>query len=392
METIHAAHNLTITIESGSWQLLNGTYHPDRAGAPVSLLAAQPGQITCSRAFAQARQLPADGTLVPADVARIVVGWAPESQNWHLGLLLAARPETDFKMRWCGLASWPRGQETDYVNQARQAGQALANLIDRPFHLIPPAQRQVNNLSETQPQQATVRLDDDDIEANIEAAVELVPPPYEFEEWVMQAVPKGYVWQRRSQWVAMAGLRAVFFAVLAGSFLVLGFGTQTRGLAPVEPRWLPWMGIGVAVMLIVNALRQAWLFLSVTDVIVDTTTREVRSQSRFITRVQWRAPFDRVAYVLVSQSPARSLGRKGTDSSVAVAQDVWVHLYDGQEFHQIATLGRVEGTSRLWDVVRRTQKTRGRRPLRLARYNSPAHQAAQVMAQAIGSRVWLDIR
>jgi hypothetical protein len=42
--------------------------------------------------------------------------------------------------------------------------------------------------------------------------------------------------------------------------------------------------------------------------------------------------------------------------------------------------------------VRSTLKTPGRRRLILAHFDSPAHHAAQVMAQAMNADVWLDVR
>jgi hypothetical protein len=96
-ETIHAAHNLTIQIDPVAWRLYNG------AQTPTALFEAQQDHIHCLPAFARARQIPRGGSLIPADIARVVLGWAPESHNWHLGLMLAAQPETDFKAR----CPWP---------------------------------------------------------------------------------------------------------------------------------------------------------------------------------------------------------------------------------------------------------------------------------------------
>ncbi len=75
----------------------------------VALIDASATQILCEPAFAEHRDL-AHTALSPNDVARVVVGWAPESRSWHLGLLLAAQPDSDYKPRWCGLASWPSGE------------------------------------------------------------------------------------------------------------------------------------------------------------------------------------------------------------------------------------------------------------------------------------------
>jgi hypothetical protein len=389
METIRAAHNLTIELSPVSWRLVNGTQRPGQPGALIALFDVRDQRITCSPAFAKARHLPGDGGLLPQDIARVVVGWAPESQNWHLGLLLAARPENGYKMLWCGLASWPSEQNADYKAQAVQAGQALARAIDRPFHLVPAPRAPVSPLSDTQPLQATTRLD---TIATLDRKIEPRTPPFEFETWTMLAVPKGYVWQRRGQWMLAAGLRVLAFGALAALFIVLGIGAQTRGLAQVNPVWLPLVGMGVGVIMGLLMLRSLGAFFSTSDVIVDATAREVRCQTRLLARVRWRVPFEQVAYLLISQTPAHSQGRKDRDGPMRTVQDVWLHLYDGHAFWPLADLEHVEGLCHDWDVTRQHQKKRGRRKLHLSHYDTPAHHAAQLLAKTLDTDLWLDIR
>jgi hypothetical protein len=325
-------------------------------------------------------------------VARVVVGWATESQNWHLGLLLAAQPDTGFKMRWCGLASWPSGHAREHLTQAKLAGQSLARIIDRPFHLVAAPSEPVNTLSETQPLQTTLPMKPVKANDSADQEIGLQEPPFEFEEWSMGAVPKGYVWQRRQSWLVMAVLRMLAFGAMSVLFFILGIGSQTRGLASVNPSWLPTLGLGVAVLLALTALQSLWIFLSVTDVIVDATTREVRCQSRFAAYVRWRVPFAPVTCLVVSQTPARPLGREQKGLPMRTAQDVWLHLYDGVRFRQIVNVGRVEGMCHEWESIRKLQKKRGRRRLRLAHYDTPAHHAARLMARTLATDVWLDIR
>jgi hypothetical protein len=207
----------------------------------IALLEARSNEIRVAPVFARARQLPGDGRLVPADVARVVLGWAPESRNWHLGLMLAARPETNFHTRWCGLASWPSGVAGEIWRSAKRAGQVLARIIDRPFHLVPPAEPVRVAIDDTQPLQATVQIEAASVREAVLHAVPLHAPPFEFDEWTLVAVPRGLIWQRRGRWVMLSAARAIGLAVLSVLFLLLGIGVQTRGLADVNPSWLPWL-------------------------------------------------------------------------------------------------------------------------------------------------------
>lgn len=390
MELIQAAHNLTIELGPTTWMLFNGSQLPEQPDTLIALFTARTNEIRCSPAFARARQLPGEGRLEPVDVARVVVGWAPESRNWHLGLLLAARPETNFTMRWCGLASWPSSAPGDHSTQARLAGQALARVISRPFHMVPPPPEPPNPLLETQPVEITTPMMAVGVQAP-EPVVETPAPPFVFEDWSMEVVPRGVVWQRGGKWLVSTGLRALIFGVMAVLFMILGFGSQGSGLAAVNPAWLPWVGVAVGVMMAISAVRHLWLFLTVTDTLIDVNAREVRCQSRFTAKPRWQIPFDAVAYVLVSQTPARSIGRKASPRHTE--QDVWLHIYDGDRFWPVAgRLEGVQGRCHDWDTVRSLQKKRGRRQLRLAHYDTPAHHAAEQMAETIGCGIWLDIR
>ena len=110
-ETIHAAHNLSIEHNSRVWRLYNGTRADGDPNTRVALIDANANQILCEPTFAHHRDL-AHTALSPSDVARVVVGWAPESRSWHLGLLLAAQPDTPLQAR-LSLAQYYRSRWPD---------------------------------------------------------------------------------------------------------------------------------------------------------------------------------------------------------------------------------------------------------------------------------------
>ncbi|GAB4412353.1 MAG: hypothetical protein Kow00106_06990 [Anaerolineae bacterium] len=375
--TIPAAHNLTIEIGPDIWRLINGT----RSSASGALVEATAQGISYSPAFARARRLPPDGKLAPPDIARVVIGWAPETQSWHLGLLLATPDSGQRPWRWCGLASWS-GKHTEHEAEARQAAQALARLLDRPLHVVSPPRPAA-------PQVAPRPAAPPAVPAHAEPP--LRTPPLHFGEWSFVAHKRGLAWRRRSGWIVGAAVRAVGLLVMALVFLFLGVGTLTSGLAQVNPAWLPWLGLAVALTLIALALHTFWQIVSVTDVIVDVARREVRARRRFSGTTRWRVPFDRVAYVLLSQTTPRPQGRKGKDGPMRVMQEMWVHLADGEHFWPVVALGQVEGTAAQWDEVRARLKKAGRRRVRLGELDTPAHHAAIHMARALGTPLWWDI-
>ncbi|MEW6579521.1 MAG: hypothetical protein AB1435_10035 [Chloroflexota bacterium] len=392
-DIISAAYNLTIEIGPEIWRLVNGTRPPsEESGATPALVEARPGGLTYAPAFARARPLPPQGWLAPSGVARVVVGWAPEYQSWHLGLLLAESAEDAGELRWCGLASWPQGEAAEHEGDARHAAQALARLLDRPLHVVAPP-RPAPIIAPPAPAADTRPL--------VVAAPAAPPapadaplrePPLTFETWAFVARRTRWVWKRRAHWVLGNLLRAVGLVVLAVVFALLGAGTLNSGLAEVNPAWLPALGLAVAVALLATALRAFWRMITTTDVVLDVKKREVRARSRFTGSTRWRLPFERVSYVLLTQTAPRPQGRKGKDGPMRVAQDVWVHLAEGDRFRQVVELGRVEGVSRQWDAARAALKQPGRRRIRLADLDSPVHQAALHMARVLEADAWLDVR
>lgn len=435
-ETIHAAYNLTIELEPDRWRLFNGAHDPASSETARALLDARPDGITCSPLFARARRLSDDGRLALDRVARVVVGWAPESRNWHLGLMLYPPSEED-RLRWCGLAHWPSGPSAEHEQVAVTAGHALAEVIGRPFRIVPPAG--VAPIAADVPPPAQMSAPPFDLPpdtrrtvvppseqpafpppasqetraapaapptapapapraGSLTALTPEVPavtprtPPFSFDEWRLIVTRRGYAFQRPTRWVIGLMLRAGGYIVGALLFVMLGIGSLGSGLAQVNPEWLPYVGIGVGVVLGLLGLVTWWRVLTVSDVVIDTQTREVRRRNRFSGRVRWRVPFEAVQYVLLTQTPARLRGRKKPDRPVPIGCDTWLHLYDGRRFWPVAELVRVEGHSHAWPLVERLQKQRGRRALDLAHYDTPAHHAAVVLADALGAGLWLDIR
>lgn len=378
LATIPAAYNLTIEIGPHTWRLINGA-RP--SGDSAALVEATAEGLRYSLAFARARRLPPHGQLTAPDIARIVVGWAPETQSWHLGLLLAAPDSSQTRWRWCGLASW-RGTQAEHEANARRAAQALARLLDRPLHVVPPPHRAQEPAA---PAVSPVRAP-----ARAEPALRALP--LQFEEWSFVTRKDGLVWRRRSGWIVGMFVRAIGLTLIALVFLLLGLGTLTSGLAQVNPTWLPWLGLLVALALLGTALRALWRMVTATDVLLDTARQEVRARGRFSGKVRWRVPFERVAYVLLSQTPPRPQGRKGKDGPMRVTQEMWIHLADGERFWPVVALGQVEGTSAQWEEVRARLKQAGRRRVRFGELETLAHHAAMHMARALGTQLWWDIR
>lgn len=124
MAEIYAADNVLIQTEPQRWHLYSSR---DRSAPPVAY--ATRGGLIYTTEFSAARRLPDVGVISPEQISMIVLGYAAEDQNWHLGALLTADVADGRGSRWLGLARWGNADRQD----AEEAGQALSDVLSKPF-------------------------------------------------------------------------------------------------------------------------------------------------------------------------------------------------------------------------------------------------------------------
>ena len=398
---ITADNHLNIQFSVDNWQLIS-----TELATPTILIRATPEGLLAHPYFGEVRKLPS-ATLAPAQVARVVLGWAPETSAWRLGLLLvdsAATKMDTLSMQWCELASWADPELTGTV---KQASQALARLINRPFQLVEPdgetripgfarmnsSTRADFSLSTIAPESTPASPVDTVSEVAVEdyPVIPLMGLPLETERWNLGLIGDGVQWKRRSNWwVSYAG-RIFIYLVVAILFILLGIGTQNNGFAEVEPSWLPKVGLIIAGVIFLAIGWTIWQMLRTSEVVVDTFKQEVFERSVLLPFVNWTVSFSEIDFVILSQTQARPQGRRQRTDPMNIAQDVWLHLAKGETFYEMVALGNVEGRSLMWDIVRRHHHNAVRRPVHLAEYDTPAHHAALHIAERIGVPLYLDI-
>lgn len=397
---VQADNDLSISFSPDRWTLISTELEQ-----PTTLMDVTPENLIAHPFFVQVRDLPT-ATLSPAQVARVVLGWAHEKEAWELGLLLidGSRSKLDTtQMRWCKLAAW-HSHEATAGNGARRAAQSLARLINRPFQLVEPytdtrvpafaspaqSDRPAPEAAEASPEQDETQTDDPAVDY---PTVALRPLPLAMDEWRLVLTADGLKWeQRRAWWLSHIG-RISLYAVLCGLFLLLGIGTRTSGLAPVQPDWLPTVGLGIALILFLNMLLVMARMLRAGSVVINTFKREVYQQGTLLPIIKWRVPFEEIDYLVLSQTPARPQGRPQRDAPMNIAQDIWLHVArNNDQFYEIVALDNVEGRSHAWATVRNHAQYPLRRRLLLAEYDTPAHHAALHIGERLDVPIYLDVR
>lgn len=386
--SISAENQLQISYSAESWQLIS-----TELDTPTTLLQATPEGLFAHPVFVQARNLPS-ATLSPAQIARIILGYAPENEAWRLGMLLLENTGTKLdtlSMQWCELAHWKTGT---YINgDMRVASQSLARLINRPFQFIEPhTKTRVPAFADPETQVASGMVSEDKDKTIDLPLVPLQKLPITVKDTRLVLTGEGIMFERATSWWLRSFVRMIVYAVVFVLFIILAIGSQSNGFAGVEPEWLPTAGIGIAVVIFANLLWLGNKLLRASNVVIDTHRREIYSQGIIFPFVNWRVAFDEIDFIVLSQTPAKSQGRPTRDAPMNIEQDVWIHAANGDKFYEILSVEDVTGKSYNWDNVRRHDHHSIRRQLFLAEYDTPAHHAATHIAERIDVPLYLDIQ
>lgn len=377
MQIIPVAPDLSIELETAVWRLVQDY---DEGKALRTLVEATAQRVTFHADFAAQNHFPAQ-QVTAQQVARVVLGWMPESQNWALGLFINGGTGD---LIWHELITW----QSNHPQAAAQAmGQALCGILGVPFHIVgqDTNQEPLDMTQATQPSSQTTPF-------TMPHHIDPQPAPIDMGEWALRVSSQGIVWQPNRSWVRRHLLRAVFFAAAVLLFIFLGIGSLQSGLAPVSPDWLPWVAFGIALVLAFSALENLWRVVARQQIVIDKLNNEVRSEGMMMRLVAWRIPFEQVQYVLVSQEPAHPQGRRHREDPMQIAQNAWVHIYANAQFFLIGEFENQMGKSWQWELVRRRSASQERLPLELAEYDTPLHHAALQTALLLAVPAYIDVR
>ena len=268
MNRIAAADNLSIEMFDGSWRLIaNGDQQPK------VLIEVQSGKpLRYVTGFAASRRLPDTGALPAEQIQRVVLGWSGSDEAWHLGLVLKPELAEVRGSRWCEIASWPDPERTTYSDPARQAGEALAQVITRPFYLVP-----VKNTT----------------------AAELPTLPLDFGLWTLERPAQGGVqFVRDASWDRAVIRRVLWYALWVVVYIVLIVTTLSGNIAPARPEFLPYLGMFSALVLVGLIASHLYRYFTLPDRI-ESRSGVVRGMRG--SRERWRLDRSDIRSVYISE-------------------------------------------------------------------------------------------
>ncbi len=368
MPTIAAANSLMISWDDNHWSLFNG-----RGEDVPAIVEAGPDGLIYQPIFSTARRLSPDGHLAAGSISMVVLGWAGEDSSWHLGLLLTPDIAQTRGGRWCGLARWENWDS----DEAERAGQSLARALDKPFRLVPPENRPAPPVHEL-----------DTVATPVVTPVTLMPLPITLEDWILEEHPQGLIWARTRGWRTKKIVQIGFSVIMAIIFGALSLGARLSPYAPVQPDWLPLVGLAISAIMLLTAIGQILSLSRATQVLIDNRLRMIRVM-RGEKRILVQSPYEGIEHVLISHM----LERRDKNSDVEPAGydhawfETWIHLYSPRRgFISVCYANHVEGR------ILSGLSFEERHQLNLGEMDTPAHHAAAIMGKMIEVPVYVEER
>jgi hypothetical protein len=368
MPTVLAADDLTIQYDSARWYLYNG-----RGESTPPSVSAAPSGMAYTPAFAASRRLPESGFLAAEQIALVALGYAAEDSAWHLGIMLTPEAALGRGSRWCGLARW----QTELTAEAEPTARALAALWNKPFKLIPPSAPSAPALPTRPEPEPTPSAPEPP----------LMPLPIRADDWEFGERDGAYVLRRSADWQRGLLARMLFFALLAPLFAILSIGALNTPYARVSPEWLPFVGLGIAALLLALAVWQGLAIRRETHVLIDLRNQLVRLISRGSKRVRTQLPYESAEYVLISHVVNRRKPADDVAGAQKVGLEVWLHIYAGRRgFILLAHMDEVEGRMAAGADFRQ------KRLLHLGEIDSPAHHIGAWIGRELDVPVYVEER
>lgn len=310
MTRIAVSANSLVDFSPERWRLIQ----VDDPSQPKLLVEAKTGlPLRYNGYFAVSRDLPESGEIMGADLGQVVLGWSNESHSWQLGVTLSPEISLARSSRWFELLRFTHADASTHEAKAIQLGTALAKTLDIPFASTAP----IELAPEPEP---TV----------------LAPLPLNLGFWRLEAVEQmrgdGELrLARELRWLRAKQRQIAWYSLLTVVYLWVSIATLTSELGlPIagtlipNPAWLPYLGIAVAILLLLAIARLLTITLREPNAIVINPYEKTISARRGNQQL-WKVNAGAVQSVYVSEK-VKKRGRKPT----VFHGEINLHLLDGR--------------------------------------------------------------
>lgn len=307
MTRIAISEHSLVDFSAERWRLI----HIEDLEAPKLVVEAKQDQpFRYNGYFAVSRDLPEAGEIALGDLGQVVLGWSQEAASWQLGLTLSPDFARLRSSRWFEVLRLAHPDPAEYQAAATQVGKALAAVLSIPFA--------TTTAIEPEPEPEPIALE---------------ALPLELGIWRLDAGGEAegeLQFQRSPSWLRGKQRQLAWYAFLVLLYTWVSIATLTgdlglpnAGTLIPDPSWLPYLGLVVAVLLILAIARQALLMLRAADRLRISASHETVSAWRGSVQL-WQLEASAVQAVYVSEV-FKKRGRRPT----VLHGEINLHLLDG---------------------------------------------------------------
>ena len=285
MTRIAVSDNMLVDYSEDRWRLIQ----LDAAAAPTLLAEVKAGRsFRYDDEYGNRRALPPLGEVAARDIGEVVLSWSDEEAAWELGMTLA--PDLSFSgtSRRFEVLRVADPDQSRSERTIQQIGMALADVLGKPFATSAPG----DALPAPEP-------------------IPLIELPLDLGTWTLQEqTQKGegdLLFARHRRWlfaryrqIAWYGLLAAFYAWVSVATLNHQLALPNAGTLIPDPSLLPYLGIGVALLLLLLIALQFKQVLQKPDTFkISADDREVCALRG--NAMRWRVNADAVQSVYASE-------------------------------------------------------------------------------------------
>ena len=376
MTQITVSDNFVVDYSDQQWRLIRISDHEEQ-NARVTVEVG--GGFCYNSYFADIHDLPDEGEIAADDIIEVSLGWSYKTDAWQLSVVLSPDLAAGRSSRGCEALRFIDPDMSAYEQDAKDVGQALADVLGKPFVITPP---------EEAPPPEPIPLADLPLDIGIwrlQAGVPAVPG----------AAPSEVRFVRNKSWarakmrqIAWYGLLTAVYVWVAAASISSELALPNTGTLIPNPQILPYMGIGVAVLLILLIGQRIWQFMREPDAILISSYEGsvIALRGR---QVRWKVNAKNVQSVYVSE-----LVKKRSRRPTVYHSEINLHLVKGR-FRRVMAEDRKLANPLLPGADPLSEQERGAGVAVLEpKQASTALQAAAVHISACleGLPVWHDRR
>lgn len=311
MPRIAVSANALVDYSPERWRLIQVD---DRAEPKLLVEAKRDLPLRYNGYFAVSRDLPESGEIQSADLGQVVLGWSNETSSWQLGITLSPEIALARSSRWFELLRLTDADAAAHEAKAIQLGKALADTLGIPLASTAP----VDTALAPEP-------------------ISLEPLPLDLGQWRLEEADRArgadgeLRLTREKRWLRAKQRQIAWYALLIVVYLWVALATLNSELGlPIagtlipNPAWLPYLGIGVAIMLLLAIVRLLWIVQREPNAIVLNPYEKTVSAWRGRQQL-WRVNAGSVQSIYVSEV-VKKRGRKPT----IFHGEINLHLLDGR--------------------------------------------------------------